>query len=340
MTVNVKDMKEALKKVKGFVSANNGVLSKIRLNNNRMIATDLTKAIQVDIEFPEIDILVDFKDFSTLINKTRFETVECQIVEDGLELSCTDYVVVLSTMNSDKFPDVDFLIGELIPLPSEFRTGLAMCIDSVSTDETRYFMQGVYCDAENTVGTDGFRMMMYKLDDPMPEMIIPSKTVHEFLNLDLTEYVFDEDQKRIRFSGYDGMIVSSLIEGTFPNYKRLIPGGNEGVCTLELSQDMLVGADIVSNFRDNRVVTISILKNELRITAANDRGHILFKHFIETDGIEDEFSFDINLDYFLDALKVEEVTLKLFGNPVEFIQMNVESYVAIIGCIKSGAARK
>ena len=113
---------------------------------------------------------------------------------------------------------------------------------AISTEETRYYLNGVYMHVASTddgpvlrcAATDGHRLA--RVDAPLPEgadgmvgVIVPRKTVGE-----LRKLLDDDDQAiavsvsetKVRFATPDITLTSKVIDGTFPDYMRVIPQGN------------------------------------------------------------------------------------------------------------------
>jgi DNA polymerase-3 subunit beta len=142
---------------------------------------------------------------------------------------------------------------------------------AISTEETRYYLNGIYFHAARgrteagpavlrAVATDGHRLARVEMPLPegaegIPGVIVPRKTVAEIRKLideaaDRIEVSLSET--KIRF-GFDSVVVTSkLIDGTFPDYERVIPTGNDKV----LEVDARVFASAV-----DRVATISTEKS-------------------------------------------------------------------------------
>ncbi len=116
---------------------------------------------------------------------------------------------------------------------------------AISTEETRYYLNGIYLhsadadgvDVLRTVATDGHRLARVELPLPegasgMPGIIVPRKAVTEIRKLieeadgDVSVSLSDA---KIRFSIGDTVLTSKLIDGTFPDYERVIPTGNDKV---------------------------------------------------------------------------------------------------------------
>ena len=118
-----------------------------------------------------------------------------------------------------------------------------MAVFAISTEETRYYLNGIYIHAKDVdganvmraVATDGHRLA--RVEIPMPEgasgmagIIVPRKAV-----LEVEKLLEDADgtidialsETRIRFTFESIVITSKLIDGTFPDYERVIPDGND-----------------------------------------------------------------------------------------------------------------
>ena len=113
---------------------------------------------------------------------------------------------------------------------------------AISTEETRYYLNGVYLHVSEgddgpvlrCVATDGHRLArvdapLPKGADGMPGVIVPRKTVGELrkrLENDETEIAVSVSETKIRFATPEITLTSKVIDGTFPDYSRVIPTGN------------------------------------------------------------------------------------------------------------------
>ena len=153
---------------------------------------------------------------------------------------------------------------------------------AISTEETRYYLNGVYMHSatfENSkvlrcVATDGHRLA--RVDTGLPEgaeelpgVIIPRKTVAEirkFLDDDEVEIAVSVSETKVRFATPDITLTSKVIEGTFPDYTRVIPASNEK--KLEVDADEFAKAvDRVSTVSSerSRAVKLSLEDDQLTL---------------------------------------------------------------------------
>jgi DNA polymerase-3 subunit beta len=153
---------------------------------------------------------------------------------------------------------------------------------AISTEETRYYLNGIYLhEATETlraVATDGHRLARAQAPLPdgakgMPGVIVPRKTV-----LELAKLIEDQEgdiavalsAAKVRFS-FEGLVLTSkLIDGTFPDYERVIPRHNDK--TLDLDTKLFAGAvDRVStiSFEKGRAVKLNISRDRLVLSVNN-----------------------------------------------------------------------
>ncbi len=161
---------------------------------------------------------------------------------------------------------------------------------AISTEETRYYLNGIYLHAVESdgqrrlraVATDGHRLARVEEDLPegagsMPGVIIPRKTVAELRKL------LDEESgsievalsdTRIQFTVGAITLTSKLIDGTFPEYDRVIPRDNDKVLRVGKKDfsDAVARVAAISNER-SRPVKLALQKDVLTLSAASpDQG--------------------------------------------------------------------
>ncbi|WP_159590160.1 DNA polymerase III subunit beta [Chelativorans xinjiangense] len=157
---------------------------------------------------------------------------------------------------------------------------------AISTEETRYYLNGIYLhtlEADGklmlrAVATDGHRLARAEIEAPagsegMPGIIIPRKTVGE-----LQKLVDDPDvavtvelsETKIRFTIGSVVLTSKLIDGTFPDYQRVIPTGNDKVLIID-RQSFSAAVDRVSTVSSERgrAVKLSIADGQVILTVNN-----------------------------------------------------------------------
>src|SRR6202000_2389752 len=157
---------------------------------------------------------------------------------------------------------------------------------AISTEETRFYLNGIYLHAAkdgkvNTlraVATDAHRLARFELELPagaadMPGVIVPRKTVSELQRLlDDADGAIDislSDTKiQFNFNGVE--LTSKLIDGTFPDYQRVIPSGNDKVLSVE-AKEFAQSVDRVSTISADktRAVKLNIAKEKVTLSVVN-----------------------------------------------------------------------
>jgi len=155
---------------------------------------------------------------------------------------------------------------------------------AISTEETRYYLNGIYIHAAESdgvkvlraVATDGHRLA--RVEEPLPDgaagmpgIIIPRKTVAEVRKLaDETqdEVSIHLSDTKIRFDIGTVQITSKLIDGTFPEYERVIPKGNDKILRVgKKAFADAVGRVASISTEKSRPVKLSVSRGNLMLTA-------------------------------------------------------------------------
>jgi DNA polymerase-3 subunit beta len=157
---------------------------------------------------------------------------------------------------------------------------------AISTEETRYYLNGIYFHVVEIEGrkvmraaaTDGHRLARVEEELPdgaaaMPGIIIPRKTINELRKLaeetrDEIELRLSETKVSFRIGAVS--LTSKLIDGTFPDYERVIPRGNDKV--MEVAKQAFadaVGRVAAISSERSRPVKLSIGRNHLLVTASS-----------------------------------------------------------------------
>lgn len=197
---------------------------------------------------------------------------------------------------------------------------------AMSQEETRYYLNGVFIHAAEeanrsilrAAATDGHRLA--RLDTALPDgaekmqgVIVPRKAVTELARLldDAEEMVdISVSDTKIRFGFGAGHLTSKLIDGTFPDYERVIPKGNENILRAE-TKDFAKAVDRVATISADRTRSIKagLEADRLRLIVNNpDAGSAFEELSVEYSGEAIEIGF--NSKYLLDiANQIDGETL-------------------------------
>ena len=239
----------------------------------------------------------------------------------------------LPTLPRDDFPVI--VEGEL---PTSFELPareLAELIDrtrfAISTEETRYYLNGIFLHVSDearpvlkAAATDGHRLARYTLDRPegaegMPDVIVPRKAVGELRKL-LEEALdsnvqIDLSASKIRFAlgGEGGVVLTSkLIDGTFPDYSRVIPTGNDKLLRLD-PKAFFQGVDRVATIATEKTRAVKMGLDEDKVTlsvTSPDNGTAAEE--IAAEYKSEGFEIGFNANYLKDILgQIDSDTVEL-----------------------------
>jgi DNA polymerase-3 subunit beta len=188
----------------------------------------------------------------------------------------------LATLPKEDFPEmttseymVDFTVSAMT-----LRRLFDKSKFAISTEETRYYLNGVYLhvaeddDGEvlRCVATDGHRLARIDADLPenakqMPGIIVPRKTVGEVRKLlddDDAQIVVSVSETKVRFATQDVTLTSKVIDGTFPDYSRVIPSGNTRKLEVDAA-DFAKAVDRVATVSSERSRAVKMSLDEDRL---------------------------------------------------------------------------
>ena len=241
----------------------------------------------------------------------------------------------LQTLPESDFPDL--AAGEMSHSFKLAAADLKRLIDktqfAISTEETRYYLNGIYLHTAGTarsgmlraVATDGHRLAQVELPLPqggagMPGIIVPRKTVGEVQRLVETgegDVAVELSAGKIRFTIGNVVLTSKLIDGTFPDYARVIPVNNDKSLVVD-KKDFEAAVDRVSTVSSERgrAVKLSIAGGRLVLSVTNpDSGSATEEIEVEYDA--DPLDIGFNSRYLLDiAAQIEgEVAVLKLADP-------------------------
>lgn len=296
------------------------VLLEVKDNQLLLLTTNLDMAIQTKAMIKAGEdgkITVPAKLLAEFISNLPSD-LEISVTTEGskVKIQAGTYESVINGASAEDFPempDIDEAAVTKFEVPAEdFKGGVGQVIIASSTDYTRPALTGVFFStfegALYIAATDGYRLAELKLIKEVSsevEVIVPSSSLREVLNAmdddEAVEILFDDSQ--VRFRTGDTEVTSKLIEGSFPNYRVLIPQSVELDIELDKSE-MLRITKIAALFARQSAGTVVCAANSeekcFSVSAvANEMGENDSKIAVEVDK---DAKVNLNSRYLLDAL--------------------------------------
>ncbi len=230
---------------------------KAAANSMIIVATDQDQTLQMNA-----DCMVE-SDGVAFVDGVRLYTVLSKMKKRGkdsvvcftLDSDAKKLTIALGAFESDfeNYADQESILydgafsqyefdGAFMLRMNQFRRFFSLCSHCISTEETRYYLGGVYFHKDKdgklaAVATDGHKLALIKDELPsgadkiMPKkgLIIPRAAVNDLLELfgkkatDDYPITFEFCEKRVKFTCADFTFLTCVIDGSFPDYPRVLP---------------------------------------------------------------------------------------------------------------------
>ena len=337
--VNQQDLQKSLNFCQGIVEKRNTlpILSNVLLDvsngNLTITATDL------DIIFinkiSNLEIIEEGK--TTTSSSIMYDIVRkfssgkkinfSNIGENKLHLESEKSVFNLNCISPSEFPlaDENFNQNEFFIKSKQFLKLLNKCKFSVSNDETRHYLSGIFfhqTHVEDKVyltaaSTDSHRMSISKvrLDQKIDfePIILPKKTIYQLCSL-LEDYEgevkISNIKSKIKFELNNSILISKLIDGKFPNYLQVIPKENQKKLVVDL-KPFLDSVD--------RVASVSLDKKDgVKFNLTKDTLNLSVNNTNSGDGKESlgvKFDHDLNVSF--NSKYLIDVAAQMDGDKIE-----------------------
>ena len=299
----------------------------------RLMATDLDLQINETVEASVTQAGATTVSAHTLFDIARKlpegSQVELSAAEGKVQINAGRARFNLATLPRDDFPVI--AEGEL---PTRFElpaTTLKQIIDktrfAISTEETRYYLNGIFLHVSDeaqpvlkAAATDGHRLARVTVPRPsgaegMPDVIIPRKCVAELRKLldevDGTVQVSLSETK-IRFGLGSAILTSKLIDGTFPDYSRVIPTANDKLLRID-PRSFEEGVDRVATIASEktRAVKMSLDRDRVTLSVTSPENGTAAEE-VSGDYSSDGLEIGFNARYLLDILgQIEGDTVEM-----------------------------
>jgi len=342
LTIAKDELINGLQSVQNVVSTRttlpilSNVLMRAEEGRLELTATDLdvtvTCAVEAQVRKPG-QSTVPVKRLFGIVRELSNSEIDMEVDEKNTcSIRCGPSFFKINGLSAEEFPPAPkFKEDKKVVFNQEsVRTMMRKTSYAISTDESRYVLNGIFFSLKNhkltMVATDGRRLAMVDeevdvSDKSEGDFIVPAKAVNELNRLlqDSGELEIKYSENQASFTlktekGFPVVVVTKLIEGNYPNYRQVIPGeAKERVALVrEELLHALKRADIMTSDKANSV-KMSFTKNNLAITANSpDVGEARESLAINYKGADIAVAF--NPKYLIDplnALTEDEVYMEL-----------------------------
>ncbi|AXR08325.1 DNA polymerase III subunit beta [Salinimonas sediminis] len=281
------------------------------------LEVELVSSIALDAESTEGEITVPAKKlFDIIRGLSEGTTIHFSLDENKALLRAGRGRYTLSTLSANDYPNLEDWASEV-----EFELScseLKKLIDSthfsMAQQDVRYYLNGLSLETEEnlvrSVATDGHRLALCRLAYnqatlPARQVIIPRKGV-----LEISRLIGDDDQiiraqigaNHIRLHGSAFIFTSKLVDGRFPDYRRVLPkdGDKTILASKAVLKDAFSRAAILSNEKF-RGVRLNLSSGELKITANNPEQEEA-EEIVDVDYQGADLEIGFNVAYLIDVL--------------------------------------
>ena len=337
--VNQQDLQQALSYCQGVIEKRSTlqILSNVLLdvNNSKLTLTATDLDLIFIHQINNIEVIEEGK--TTTSSSIMYDIVRKfssgkkinLLLSDKskLQLESEKSIFNLNCISPSEFPltDENFDENEFSIKSKNLLKLLNKCKFSVSNDETRHYLSGIYFHQTKfedknyltAVATDSHRMSISKirLDEEISfdPIILPKKTIFQLVSL-LDNY--DGDVKisnmksKIKFRLSNSILISKLIDGKFPNYIQVIPKNNQK----KLEIDLKLFSDSV-----DRVASVSLDKKDgVKFSLTKDALNLSVNNTNSGDGNETlNVKFDYDLEISFNSRYLIDVSSQLDGEKIE-----------------------
>ncbi len=286
----------------------------------RLMATDLdiqiNETVQAQVSQPGATTVSAHTLFDIARKLPEGSQVELAASEGKMQINAGRARFNLSTLPRDDFPVIaDGELATRFDLPvATLRTIIDKTRFAISTEETRYYLNGIFLHAVDDVlkaaATDGHRLARVTVPLPegaagMPDVIVPRKCVAELRKL-LDEVDGDVSLSlsatKIRFGLGAAVLTSKLIDGTFPDYNRVIPTANDKLLRID-PKSFAAGVDRVATIASEktRAVKMALDRDKITLSVTSPENGTAAEE-VPGDYAASGFEIGFNARYLLDIL--------------------------------------
>ena len=346
---------DGLNKVTGVVSTRPSmpILANVMIQaeNGELTLTTTNMELTIVAKVPCLvttpgTVTLPAKKLQSIIREMRDGEVTVEVKGTVASIRCNRAVFRLNGLAAADFPGLpQFKEPREFKVPqSMLNKGLRYTEYAISTDNTRYVLNGIYTcfrDAKLTlVATDGRRLALFENELEFPEsqqvsIVVPTRAVaevHRLLSDDHGEVLVRVMPNMAAFEFGDTLLVTKLIDGNYPNYRQVIPSHYNERITMragELSETVRRVALLATE--KSNTVRFHFTPGLMEVQSSADVGEANEETPIDYQGRELTITF--NADFILAPLKAvgdTEVSLDLIDSSSPGLMRVADEFMYVI----------
>lgn len=276
----------------------------------------------------EKKIVIHGRKFLEILREMDSGEIMLQVEENILTIKQKQTEIVLSLQDPEEFPEVKKVSGgeELVIDGSTFLELIEKVSFAISLDETRYILTGMHISGKDgniiVVGTDGFRMAFYqKQIEGMKNfkgITIPKRSLSEMERIisEGEKVIMTIEEKHVQINTKNIVVISRVIEGSFPDYENVIPRTNDNIIRLD-KETFIRGLKKVSSIIGrSEPIKMSLTKGKLEMEAESDIGRA--KEIIDIDYNGENITMNFNVRFVMDVVSHLEGNIVIMSAPTSY----------------------
>lgn len=361
LTVTQENLSRALNTVSRIASSRGSlpILSNVllRTQNNQLYiaATNLDVAISETIGskiIKEGSITVPARLMQDYVSSLPASTLTLEVKDSKLSITTEHHSSSVNGTPADDFPVMPTIeTGSTLNIPTKaFKSALQQVLFAASSDDSRPVLTGLYLHTHGgnlfAAATDSYRLAEKRIDveDKEVNLLIPATSLQEVLRAvkddsDMVVVRYDEQQARISVGTVE--LVTRLIEGTYPDYRKLLPK-QHATTAVTMKSDLQEITKVSSLFAREAAggITVTVSEGPQEISIKSIASQVGENNAVADAQIKGDAVITMNSRYVLDALSAiegDEVQLNINGklDPCLLTDPRNDDYVHVVMPVKS-----
>ncbi|MDO8265597.1 MAG: DNA polymerase III subunit beta [Candidatus Saccharibacteria bacterium] len=342
---------------RGSLPILSNVLLKTEGNRLLLAATNLDIAISESVGVKitkEGSITVPARLMQDFVSSLPAGKLDLELKDNKLKISAERFDSTINGVSAEEFPVMPTIEGgsEMEFSSAEIKQTLQQVLFSASSDEARPVLTGIYIfsseegDKLYIAATDSYRLAEKNISKKIKDvsLLIPAHSLQELLRTlkedsDIVSLTFDDQQARFKVSGTE--IVTRLVEGNYPDYKKLLPKSYE--TTAKLSRHSLAEITKVSSLFAREAagsITLVIDEEKKQISISSIASQVGENTATAEAEVSGSATITMNSRYILDAMQAFEgstIQININGklDPCVLTDPDDDSYLHVIMPVKS-----